>query len=114
MSVPEGQVPEVPEVPQVPEAPAAPEAPAEKAPKIKLEPVDISDLVDRRKALGLSRTVVAAAAQVTVSQLYRIENGGARTKQEEADQVRAAIVQLEADAAAAAAVAAEASAANPT
>ena len=114
MSVPEGQVPEVPEVPQVPEAPAAPEAPAEKAPKIKLEPVDTSDLVDRRKALGLSRTVVAAAAQVTVSQLYRIENGGARTKQEEADQVRAAIVQLEADAAAAAAVAAEASAANPT
>jgi hypothetical protein len=80
-----------PEVPQVPDAPATPE------PAAVVEPVDVSDLLTKRNSLKLSRTVVANKADVTVAQLYRIEQGGKRTTQAEADKVRQALRELEAD-----------------
>lgn len=82
-----------------PEAPAVPEptdAPAP-APAAVVEPVDVSDLLSKRNSLKLSRTVVANKAGVTVAQLYRIEQGGKRTTEDEAAKVRQALVELEAE-----------------
>lgn len=67
-------------------------------PVAPVEPVNVSDLLTKRNALKLSRTPVSQAAGVTVAQLARIEKGGPRTTQAEADQVRAALVKLEAEA----------------
>lgn len=85
---------EAPAVPDVPtpdptETPAPAPAPA--------EPVDVSDLLAKRNALKLSRTTVAAKANITVAQLYRIEQGGKRTTANEATKVREALAELEAE-----------------
>lgn len=57
-------------------------------------------LEDRRKAGGFSRNQVAEATGLTVSKVYRIEKGGARTTEEETAQLVAGLDKLEADAAA--------------
>jgi DNA-binding transcriptional regulator YiaG len=75
--------------PETTESTEAAEAPAPEAP-----PVDASGIVQKRKDLKLSRTPVAAQAQITVAQLARIENGGKRTTQAEVDQVNAALDAL--------------------
>lgn len=64
------------------------------APAPAPEPIDASDIRVKREELKLSRTPLAAEAGVTIAQLARIENGGKRTTQAEADQVRAALTRL--------------------
>lgn len=68
-------------------------APAAPAP----ESVNTSDLLKARNDLKLSRTQVSQAAGVTVAQLARIENGGKRTTEAEATQVRTALDKLRAN-----------------
>lgn len=57
-------------------------------------------LEDRRKAGGFSRNQVAEASGLTVSKVYRIEKGGARTTEEEVATLTAGLEKLEASAAA--------------
>lgn len=59
-------------------------------------------LLDRRKALKVSRAKVAAEAGLTQAKIYRIENAGARTTPEESAVVSAALDRLEAAAGSAA------------
>jgi len=58
-------------------------------------PPSTDNLEDRRKAGGFSRAQVAEAAGITVSKVYRIEKGGARTTEEETAAVTAALASLE-------------------
>jgi hypothetical protein len=54
-------------------------------------PIMSDSLLERRKALKLSRSVVASKAGVTVAQLARIEAGGKKNSQEEISSVSAAL-----------------------
>jgi DNA-binding XRE family transcriptional regulator len=63
----------------------------------KKEQRPMSDLKDRRVALGVSRAKVADAAGLTQAKLYRIENEGKKNTDEEVAQVSEALDRLEAE-----------------
>jgi DNA-binding XRE family transcriptional regulator len=74
-----------------------PKGPGSPRPTNHPEGAFMSDLKDRRVALGLSRSKLADAAGITQAKLYRIENEGKRTTDEEKAVVSAALDQLEKD-----------------
>jgi len=66
-------------------------------PKAEKVPANTAGLEDLRKELKLSRAQLATASGLTVAQVYRIEKGGARTTQAEADLLRNALKEHEAN-----------------
>lgn len=70
----------------------------EEEPQVTDKGEEKMDLLETRKSLGLSRAALAKESGVSQAKIYRIENGGPRTTDEERDQLAGHLTRLQSEA----------------